>query len=443
MAFVGKPFVSARQRSGDPPHKHNAVKGALQDRAAIRFINGLGNAVRRIGWEIPSFDPERLERTACRQTGLRDFGPERYRTPFARLCQSYADDPHLTTFGRIVVSQMLTALLQNRLRIAQALQEDPGIRQEVVQRPLFVLGLPRTGTTLLFNLLAQDPVCRPLNVWETMQPAPPPRLETYQTDPRIAMARSRMARLNRALPELAHIHEFPLSGPEECLGLLMNTFVTPFFRGRVPSYRDWLDEISEDEVDAAYAEYQSQLQLLQRHVKGSHWILKCPSHLFGLGSLLRTFPDACVVQTHRDLAKSAPSLFSLSETVEQLCYHPVRRDAVVQTILRSMDQLLQRGLRGRLSADRDGRHVLDINFEDLVARPVEMVERIYARFGYPFTPDFRQRIEQFLADDAKRRTGVQHQYALDEYGLTSQQLYERFSFYTARLADHFPQSRCA
>jgi hypothetical protein len=407
---------------------------ALQDGGFFRLLNGVGGTFRRVGLGFPNFDPDRVEQTARRRTRLQDFGPARYRAPLERLCRSYATDPEMTPFGRIVVHEMLVNLLQNRLRIAQALQNDPGIRQEVVRRPLFVLGLPRTGTTLLFNLLAQDPTCRPLMVWETMNPAPPPRPETYTTDPRIAVARSRMSRLNKTLPELANIHEFPQTGPEECLGLLMNTFVTPFFRGRIPEYRDWLDEISDAEVDAAYGEYQSQLQLLQRHVKGSHWILKCPSHLYGLGSILRTFPDACVVQTHRDLAKSVPSLLSLSATVEQLCYNPVKKDIIGKTMLRAVGQLLERGLRGRDAADPDHRRVLDVNFQDTVGQPLETVERIYQHFGYPFTPEFRQRVERYLAENAKHRSGVQHSYTLEEYGLTADELKTRFQFYT----DRFP-----
>jgi hypothetical protein len=410
---------------------------AIQARPIIRIFNGIGRTLRNRGWQIPKFDPERLEQTARKRTGLSDFGSSRYRTPLERLCRSYTDDPELTLFGRLFVREMLINLLKNRLLIAKSLADDPGILQEEVRRPLFVLGLPRTGTTLLFNLLAQDPACRPLMVWESMHPAPPPKPETYQTDPRIATCRYRMKRLNQVLPNLAHIHEFPLEGPEECLGLLMNAFLSPFFRGRIPYYRDWLDEIDDQEVDAAYAEYKAQLQLLQRHVKGSHWILKCPSHLYGLGSILRTFPDAAVVYTHRDLARSVPSLLSLSETFEELCYHPVNREMIGQTMLRAVGQLLDRGLHGRDAADPDGRRIFDINFRDTVGDPLGTVERIYTHFGYSFTPAFKQRVEQFLADDAQRRHGVRHTYTLGQYGLTPDQLHDRFRSYTERF--HIPQ----
>ncbi len=404
----------------------------LQDRVLFRVINGSLGLARGLGAQIPKFDPAALEHKARRQTGLSDFGPARYQVPLERLCRSYANDQDLTSFGRMFVHGMLLKLLENRLKIAQSLKGDPGIARETIRRPLFVLGLPRTGTTLLFNLLAQDPACRPLMNWESTAPAPSPRVETYETDRRIAETRSRVKTLHRLLPDLHHIHEFPLQGPEECLGLLFNVFLTPFFRGAIPDYRDWLDDIGDDEVDAAYAEYRTQLQLLQRHVKGAHWILKCPSHLYGLGSLLRTFPDACVVQTHRGLAKSVPSLFSLSETFEQFCYRPVQRERVVHNMLRSVGQLLDRGLRGRDAADPQGTRVLDIRFEETVQQPLATVERIYAHFGYPFTPEYRGRLEAFLAEDARQRKSVQHKYTLEDYGLTAGQLDERFAPYVQR-----------
>jgi hypothetical protein len=407
---------------------------ALQERPIFRVINRLGGALRFVGWKGPTFHPDALERAASSRVDLTDFGSTRYRAPLEALCRAYTHDADLTMFGRVFVRMMLIGLLENRLKIAKALRDDPTITNEHVTRPLFVLGLPRTGTTLLFNLLAQDPACRPLMIWETMQPAPSPRPETYQTDPRIEMAKSRMQRLNQLLPGLQQIHEFPLEGPEECLGLLLNTFTTPFFRGRIPEYREWLASLDDDEVDAAYGEYRRQLQLLQRHVRGGHWILKCPSHLYGLGSLLRTFPDACVVQTHRPLADCVPSLFSLSETIEQLCYCPVDRHKVADTMLNAVGQLLKRGLQGRDAADPDGKRVLDVRFEETVQHPLETVERIYGHFGYSMTAEFRERIEQYLVQNTSKRVGVHHKYTLEDYGVTAAALNQRFAFYQERFA---------
>jgi hypothetical protein len=404
---------------------------ALQDRLGVRLLNRLGDGLQRMGLKIADFEPDRLEAAARRKTRLDDFGPARYRAPFERLCESYLHDCDLTFLGRVFCHGTLLHALTNRLLIQQALRNDPGICQEEVRRPLFVLGLPRTGTTFLFNLLAQDPACRPLMFWESMSPAPPPRPETYATDSRIAEGRRKVRFLNRALPELSGIHEFTPDGPEECLGLLMNVFLTPFVRGRVPLYREWLDQVSDAEIDAAYAEYRTQLQLLQRHAKGEHWILKCPSHAFGLGGLLANFPDAAIVQTHRDLSRSVPSLCSLSFAFEQLCYQTPDRQRVGRGMLKVVEQLITRGIQGRERGDPDGERVLDVAYADVTRAPIATVERIYGHFGYDLSSEFRTRLNEYLARD-KHGSAPKHTYSLAEFGITPEELRNRFGGYASR-----------
>jgi hypothetical protein len=410
---------------------------SFQDRPAVRLFNGVVGSLSRVGLLRSEFDPQALEAQA-RKPGLgRDFGSNRYRTPLEILCRDYSQDAELTPLGRLVCSKSLVHQLQNRLMIQQALQSDPGIQQEEIRRPLFVLGLPRTGTTLLFNLLAEDPQSRPLMFWESLSPAPPPRPETYESDRRIARGRRMVARLNQMLPELKSIHEFRGDGPEECLGLLMNSFLTPFFRGHIPGYRQWLDDLSDAEVDGAYAEYRGQLQMLQRHVKGGHWILKCPSHLYGLGSLLRTFPDAAVVQTHRSLSESVPSLCSLSATVEQLCYQRIDGERIGQRTMRTVGQLLERGLRGRDAVDPQGERVMDLQFREIVSDPIHAVRKIYDHFNYPFTPEFESRMRRRLATDQHARQ-PKHAYSLSDFGLTDADLRQRFADYADRFLEPVP-----
>lgn len=404
---------------------------ALQDRVGLEALNAVGQGMMRLGLPVAGFDVEQLERMAQRRTGLSTFGSLRYREPLRRLCESYAEDEELTFFGRLVCRGTLIHLLSNRLMIQRDLQADPGIEQEMIRAPIFVVGLPRTGTTLLFNMLAQDVACRPLMFWESAYPSPPPRPETYHSDARIRRARRTVRGLNRALPELAGIHEFRADAPEECLGLIMNAFLTPFFRGRIPSYRQWLDEIAEAEIDAAYAEYRQQLQLLQRHVKKGHWLLKCPCHLFGLGGLLSNFPDAAIVQTHRSLAQSIPSLCSLTATVEQLCYRRIDLREIGRRSLRTVEQLLFRGLRGRDRQDVDGRRVLDVAYEELLADPAGTVKRIYRHFGYEYTAEFDQRLLAFLRSDSREGKAL-HSYSLDMFGLTEKELGARFAGYQSR-----------
>lgn len=400
---------------------------SLQQRIGIRLLNRCGAGLQSLGWQRNAFDPDQLEATAREQVGCYDLGSPRYREPFVKLCESYATDPDLTYLGQQVCRGALLHLLTNRLKIQRDLKTTPAILDQPVVRPVFIIGLPRTGTTLLYNLLACDPSARPLLFWESMSPSPPPLPHERTTDPRIAQAKSTVARLNRVLPDLAGIHKFVADGPEECLGLLMNVFLTPFFRGRVKQYRAWLDTVGDDDIDAAYLEYRAQLQLLQWQVRGGHWLLKCPSHLFGLGGLLHAFPDACVIQCHRPLENSVPSLCSLTATIDQLCYTEIDPRQVGQRVLHYTEQLIERGLKAR---DRNpDATIWDVQYEQLIAAPIEEVRRIYERFGLTVSPAFEQAMQQHLSQGRPEKL---HKYTLEQFGISSVDLQTRFSGYLER-----------
>lgn len=404
---------------------------SVHDRFIVRLADRTSDFLRGFGRPIPDLSPELLERVARRKTGCDDFGSLWYRTPLNKLCESYDQDVDLKFIGRVVCRGALVNALTNRLLVQRELQLDPGIRDESIRRPLFVLGLPRTGTTLLYNLLSQDPACRPLLHWETMTPAPSPRPETLAHDPRIARARKHVRQINRLFPEYATMHRLTAEGPEECAGLLMTAFLTPMFPGRAQRYREWLDQVSDADVETAYGEYRTQLQVLQRYIKGSHWILKCPTHIFAYRELLTTFPDACVVHTHRDLSQCIPSLCSLHHLYLRLCYRQFDPHEAGRMALDIVEQQLRRGIPSRDRGDPQGQRVMDINYSETVQNPIGTVEKIYGHFGYEFTADFRRRIEAFLADD-KHPHKPRHQYTMEEYGLTHDDLHRRFAAYTER-----------
>jgi hypothetical protein len=372
---------------------------------------------------------EALFQKAQRQTGLSDWGDQRFRVPLKALLDSYENDPGLTYVGRAMAQGMLVHLLANRLAIHRDLRQHPDILTGTIRRPLFVVGLPRTGTTLLQNLLSQDPAARPLLFWESMAPSPPPDPRTRANDPRIRQAEKMVAFLTRAVPSLPTIHAMTPRGPDECLGLLFNTFVTPFFRGNVTRYRDWLATLGGEELTAAYREYRQQLLLLQWKCSGDHWVLKCPSHLFGLGSLLATFPDANIVQTHRDLAQAVPSLCSLSAALDGLSYETVDLEGIGRRNLTIVGQLVQGSLKARQTADA-GRF-FDLHYPDLVNDPVAAVRRIYQHFGYDYSDALEDKLKAYLAAHRQHPHGV-HQYRLEDFRLDRDTLHRRFAEYYER-----------
>ncbi len=395
---------------------------SLKTPASLRVAHWVGKRLKSFGVQGGNLSVDCLMQSARRRTGLTEFGTDRFQAPLQKLVDSYLADRDLSVLGRAIARGTLVHLLSNRLMIARDLRTNPEIRQQPVERPLFVLGLPRTGTTFLYNLLTQDAAARPLLFWETATPSPPPTPETRSTDPRIARAMKTVNSLNRMIPSLASIHTFDARGPEECLGLLMNTFLCPFFRGRIAPYWDWLFARPDAEVDAAYAEYQSQLQLLQWKVRGEHWILKCPAHLYGLGSLLKTFPDAAVVQLHRDPAQVVPSLCSLSFAMDSLYY--AERDP--QEVGRRMFSVLSRMFaRGRAGREQHPAHrVMDVRYEDLIADPYAVVRSVYDRFGYRWSGAVETPLRGYLEQNS-RQDRPKHRYSLDDFGLTPSDVYDQ------------------
>ena len=244
-----------------------------------------------------ALNAEALLQKAAAQTGLSDFGDDAFREPYELLLQSLRDEARLNKQGVIMLQRTILRLLVNRLLTEQAFAANPEMAETPIERPLYILGFPRTGTTLLHNLLSRDPAARWLRLWEGLHPAPPP--ESLEDDPRIAQTEEFVAGFEKIAPRLASAHKLNATGPEECLWLIEHTFADFIFelRANIPSYSDWL---AGHEADAVwYRYYRRQLQMLSWKCRGIHWVCKAPRHLPGLGGLLSVLPDARIVQTHR------------------------------------------------------------------------------------------------------------------------------------------------
>ena len=258
-----------------------------------------------------ALNAEGLLEKAEAQTGLSDFGDDSYREPYNILLQSLQDEALLNTQGVILMQRTILRLLANRLRTEEAFTSYPEMADTPIERPLYILGFPRTGTTLLHNLLACDPASRWLRLWEGLYPAPTP--ESLDDDPRVAKSKEFVTGFEKIAPLLASAHKLNATGPEECLWLIEHTFADFIFelRANIPSYSRWLSQHEADPVWYLY--YRRQLQMLSWKCRGSHWVCKAPRHLSGLSGLLSVFPDARIVQTHRSAESVLPSICSLCE----------------------------------------------------------------------------------------------------------------------------------
>jgi hypothetical protein len=394
----------------------------------IRVFNAVSRALGRLGLPGASLDEESLLAAARRLTGLQEFGDESFREPLGVLLRAYNEESELNPAGRWLVRISTLTLLCNRLRVHDQLSQHPDILDTPVRRPLFVAGLPRTGTTLLYNLLAQDPAARPLLMWEAVFPAERKRKPTA-ADSRLRITKTITRTLTHLAPQLPAVHPIEPEGPEECSRLLMNTFVTSYalMENYVPSYYRWLASQPEEVFDRAYRDYYQQLQLLQwqRPPRG-HWVLKSPAHLFALGSLMRTFPDAAIVQIHRDPHKVVPSLCSLFAVYQGITSDRVRSRMLGPEILELCVEELRRGSLACQSV-APGR-VLNLRYAELVADPAAAVRNVYEHFNYPLPDDFDRRAVAWVQHNPKDKHG-KHVYDLAQFGLTPAMIDEALETY--------------
>ncbi len=371
-----------------------------------------------------------LRGAAEAETGLSDWGEEHFLEPLTLYLESAEESAGLSGQGRYVLWRVFMRLLTNRLRMEQDFAANPDILNTAIPRPLYVIGLPRTGTTLLHNLLACDPAARSIRLWEGFFPSPPPTLETREHDLRIAMAEEHVATFNRLAPTLAGIHNLNPRGPEECLWLFEHTFADFIheLRAHVPAYSEWLPH--HESSPRIYREYRRMLQLLGWKSPGQHWVFKAPRHLMGLAGLLEVFPEARIVQTHRDPLEVLPSICSLCHVDRQIFTEDPDKNVIGDFWFHRLKNGLNNALNVR-EADEVPDRFLDIYYKDLLGDPIGSVRRIYEVHGYAFTEAFEIAMREWLEDNRQHKHGV-HRYAMEDYGLKAAQVDQGFAAYRKR-----------
>ncbi len=391
----------------------------------VRLINWTLRALERIGLSPVQINVDRLILSAQKETGL-VFSDRSFEEPLRALAKSLMEEADLSPHGRICMLYGIKHTLKCQLWLEQVYREHPEVFAEPVRRPLYVVGLPRTGTTLLYNLLCQDPHCRPLMGWESMMPVAP-RSKRGKTirDYRRDLAHGIRQGLDRLAPQLKAVHEFSTDGPEECTWLLHATFVSTSYLllADLPSYHEYLGRLSREECRAAYRKYARMLQWLQRDSPAVHWVLKSPVHLSSLGPLLDVLPDACIVRTHRDPLKVIGSCCSMYSVVRRIYSDGVDDHQLGRDVLAGLAGVAS---LGRQSREESPDRIFDVEYETLVEDPLGTVRRIYDLFGYPFDPRMEVGMRRWLKDNPRGKHGV-HQYDLSQFGLTEAQVRSAFA----------------
>jgi Sulfotransferase family len=363
-----------------------------------------------------------LHASASRLTGLSDFGPDDYTDGLAVLLDSYARDAGLTPPGAKMQRVFLRGALAARLFSEAAWQAHPCYAQIRIDRPVFITGLPRTGTTALHRLLTADPASQGLEVWLAEAPQPRPPRQTWADNPVYQHIQAGYARHHVEHPEFMGVHYMAADHVEECWQLLRQSMRSISFEclAHVPGYSAWLRE---QDWTGAYLRHRSNLQMIGLHDGDRRWVLKNPSHLFALGALLTAYPDAFVIQTHRAPRTAIASVCSLAAQASA-GWSPVFEGSVIG---HSQLDLWARGL-SMFTAERakhDPARFYDVWYDDLVADPVGVVEAIHSHFGLPLSGQAADAIRA-LATASRPGGETAHRYALEEFGLTGEEVDDRF-----------------
>ena len=366
-----------------------------------------------------------MERTS-RALGLTDFGDSHFLEPLRIFTEDMEKDTTYHQMGRWFHTIYTSNILKNRLLLADAWKKSPEVLNIDVGRPLIIIGLPRTGTSHLVNLLACDKSHRTLSFWEINRPAPAPNPKTYKRDIRRISGWFVIQIANYLAPNLKSAHELRLDGPEECILLLANSFRSQFFvvEYNVPNYLDWYTHDCDHRP--AYREHKKQLQLLQSGIAKERWLLKAPTHLVGIEGLLETYPDAMIVQTHRSVDKILPSICSLALATRGLGLKTIDPALIGQQMLDHLAPSMARFMKAREKA-KPGQF-LDIMYHDLIRDPLAVVKQIYSHFGLPLSEETQIDIRRELNQSPKHKHGA-HRYTLDQFNLSRNVIEDRFADY--------------
>ena len=405
-----------------PPSPHRPLP--------IRILNGVGRFAFPVTGKLPRLDESSLLDAARRKTGLSDFGSDRFRAGLRALLTSLEADAALNVMGRIMARAQIVHALSVRLRLVEHRRRQPEMAWQSVDRPLFVLGLPRTGTTILYGIIAQDPAHRSPASWEVADPLPPPEHATYESDPRIERTDAELEQFRKLVPDIDSIHPMGARLPQECLVIMAYDFHSLQFElcFNATSYEEWY--LAQD-LRPTYRFHREFLQALGLCGPRERWVLKSPQHLASLDALLGEYPDALIVQTHRDPVKVLPSVSSLHYALRAATSDELDPRRIGREQSRLWSESLSRAVSVRDRLPHHAGQFIDIQFQEIVKDPMGVVRRIYGHFDMPLSSEAERRMTAFIASNPRDKHGT-HRYTPAMFGLDPAEISRQFEDYYRR-----------
>jgi hypothetical protein len=394
----------------------------------LNGINRIGKFLGFFGLNPFALDADKLLRKARKQANYDGPVPENLEQNLRHMVDAIHLESRPNAFGSLAVKRLFERTLHGRFMVEQVLAADPVIERSGIRQPVFIIGMPRTGTTILHALLHEDPAHRSPLCWECLLPHPVPQPDTFRDNEQLHTVRKEFGQLFQLVPDFKRKHHMEADTPQECIGinaLDFNTFQTSaqFY---MPSYMQYFEQQADKLQTMRW--HKRFLQYLQSGgVRAERWLLKSPVHLIRLREIFAVYPDARIIMTHRHPAKVVASAASLICSVRSLYsdYEDPVRTGYEQAD--TWSKYFEKFLDSREKLGKEDQ-IIDLKFEDFVADQFDSVRRIYERFGWELTAETEQRMRDFLADNPKDKHGA-HIYSLDDFGLTREAINERFHRY--------------
>lgn len=430
---------------GAPTNQELTFK-SLKRPLSYRFFNTLGSGLNAMGLSKSAFDIDSLLEAAKKETQLDDFGEPGFCAPLTQLVDSLKSEAQLNFVGTHLSKSMLVDLLCERLRAREYINKYPEALSERINRPLFVIGIPRSGTSFLFNLLCQDTNSSWIKYWELYTPP----VSLIQTEPLDQAAAEQaliekcsqdLANKKRLMPQLDKIHAIDALGPYECFHLLEREFVCHTFGlyADVPTYierieSDWLTADTSTST-SLYRRYYQQIQVI-KHLRGQrlkaqdcdvHWVFKSPVHLWSMDQISHVIPEASFVHIHRDPLSVIPSICSFIALGRAVLSDRVDLHQIGKRALDRWAKSINRALDIR--RENSDLKIIDVHYRQFVKDPIGAVRTIYDRLEYNFSPELNDCLAQYIANSRQSGRGQKHRYSLQQFGLTEAEVRDSFQNY--------------
>ncbi len=369
-------------------------------------------------------DVKHIIAAAQQQTGLSDIGDESILEGLNQLVNALNTEAPLSERGKQNQTSTLIKNLANRLRVIDYLKQHPDVAQRPVEKPMFVFGLPRTGTTITINMLHADPARRSLLRWEAFNSVPPPKANELSSDPRYLAEQQMIDMSLKYAPHISAIHHEDADSPTECQFAMSQSFCAQYYEAmaEIPSYREWF--LQADYLPA-FRYHKQLLQVLQAEAPG-RWTLKNPWHPLFLDALTEVYPDAQLVMTHRDPVDVVGSACSLIKNVRSMLSDKVDLAYIGESMMNTFEIMIQRSETFRAKHSQNS--IYDIQYHEVMADPFAEMKKLYAHFDEELSAEAAASMTAFLANNPKGKHG-KHEYSLEEYGLNKDMVRERFKGY--------------